>query len=211
MKNMFKQNHRRSIRLHGYDYSQNGMYYITLCIQNHLCLLGKINDHVMVHNNAGSMINTWWHKIPKKFPDIVLDEFIIMPNHFHAIIINNGSVGADPCVCPFPKPCVCPNNSQIINLLKTHDIFQKRDTSQKYDVSRFIGIEGEHMGSHLHRVVQWFKTMTTNEYIRNVKTIGWPSFNCKLWQRNYYEHIIRDYDSYQRIKKYIIDNPMNWG
>ncbi|HPK45518.1 MAG TPA: hypothetical protein PLV62_11100, partial [Spirochaetota bacterium] len=62
----------------------------------------------------------------------------------------------------------------------------------------------------LHRVVQWFKTMSTNEYIRGVKQLGWQSFNGKLWQRNYWDHIIRDEQSYQRIAEYIINNPKNW-
>ncbi len=190
--------HRRSIRLHRYNYAQNGMYFVTICIQNHLCLLGEIRNHVMVPNNACFMINKWWDKIPGKFSDIILDEFIIMPNHFHAIVINNGSVGADPCVCPITDPCVYPTNTQTNDLSQTHDISQS------------FGIEGEHMGSPLHRVIQWFKTMTTNEYIRNVKSIGWKPFDVKLWQRNFYEHVIRDFDSYIRIKNYIRDNPVNW-
>jgi len=59
-------------------------------------------------------------------------------------------------------------------------------------------------------VVQWFKTMTTNEYIRGVKTMGWTPFNGKLWQRNYWEHIIRNEKSYQTISDYIINNPAKW-
>ena len=69
---------------------------------------------------------------------------------------------------------------------------------------------GEHIGSPLHRVVQWFKTMTTNDYIRGVKNLGWQPFDGKLWQRNYYEHIIRDEKSYNNISNYIINNPLNW-
>jgi hypothetical protein len=59
-------------------------------------------------------------------------------------------------------------------------------------------------------VMDWFKTMTTNEYIRGVKNLGWPPFDRKLWQRNYYEHIIRDEQSYERIAEYIISNPAKW-
>jgi REP element-mobilizing transposase RayT len=62
----------------------------------------------------------------------------------------------------------------------------------------------------VHRVVQWFKTMTTNEYIRGVKTKKWQSFRGKLWQRNYYEHIIRNKRSYQNISAYILKNPAKW-
>jgi REP element-mobilizing transposase RayT len=69
---------------------------------------------------------------------------------------------------------------------------------------------GEHIGSPLHSVVQWFKTMTTNEYIRGVKTLGWQPIDKKLWQRNYHEHIIRNEKTYQYIANYIINNPEKW-
>ena len=69
---------------------------------------------------------------------------------------------------------------------------------------------GAHTGSPLSSVVQWFKTMSTNEYIRGVKQLGWPPFDRKLWQRNYYEHIIRDDASLQTIAYYIINNPSQW-
>ena len=69
---------------------------------------------------------------------------------------------------------------------------------------------GEHTGSPLRAVVQWFKTMTTNEYIRGVKQNGWLRFDGKLWQRNYYDHIIRNENELNRIRRYIVDNPAKW-
>lgn len=72
-------------------------------------------------------------------------------------------------------------------------------------------VTGEHIGSPLGGVVQWFKTMTTNEYIRGVKQLGWAPFNGKLWQRNYWENIIRNEQSFQRVSAYIINNPKNWN
>lgn len=206
-----KNHHRRSIRLRHYNYAQNGMYYVTLCIQHHLCMLGEIKNNVMINNDAGNMIDKWLQKIPDKFRDIILDECIVMPNHIHAILINKGSfgfddpgnpvgsddsVGADPCVCPINDTPIDSNQSIV--------------TSKSIDTPPFYGVEGEHMGSPLHRVIQWIKTMSTNEYIRNVKSNGWPTFDRKLWQRNYYERIIRDNESYQRIKQYIIDDPLKW-
>ena len=71
--------------------------------------------------------------------------------------------------------------------------------------------EGEHTGSPLHEIVQWFKTMTTNEYVRNVKQQNWPPFIGRLWQCNYYEHIIRNEDELNRIREYIINNPLYWS
>lgn len=72
-------------------------------------------------------------------------------------------------------------------------------------------ILGEHTGSPLHEIGQWFKTMTTNEYIRNVKSNNWKRFDRKLWQRNYCEHIIRSEQSYEKISEYIINNPKKWN
>ena len=89
-------NNRRSIRLTGYDYSQSGMYFITICNQDKDCLYGEIMKGEMILNDAGNMINKWWNKIPEKFNAFELDTYQIMPNHFHAIIINNTTVGANP-------------------------------------------------------------------------------------------------------------------
>ncbi|MFH2003299.1 MAG: hypothetical protein ABIK27_00910 [Bacteroidota bacterium] len=85
-----KIHHRRSIRLKGYDYSQAGAYFITICIQHRECLFGKIVNGEMVLNDAGKMIDEWWQKIQDKFPDIEFGEYQIMSNHFHAIVINVG-------------------------------------------------------------------------------------------------------------------------
>ena len=174
--------HRRSIRLKGYDYSQAGLYFVTICVQNNEHLFGKIENKKMVLNDAGKMIEKWCAKLPIKYPDITLGEYIIMPNHFHAIIINNGNIvhrRGEPTCSPITGNC---------------------DKSS----------QGEHVGSPLHGVVRWFKTMTTNEYIRNVKTLGWKPFDKKLWQRNYYEIIIRNNRACKFIANYIINNPATW-
>lgn len=87
-------------------------------------------------------------------------------------------------------------------------------TPAGFDFGQFdhhIGVFGEHKGTPLSAVIQWFKTMSTNEYIRNVKTTDWPPFDRKLWQRNYYEHIVRSDDELNRIQYYIINNPIVWN
>lgn len=173
--------HRRSIRLKGYDYSGSGLYFITICVQDQTCLFGRVVQDEMVWNDAGRMIEKWYAEIENKFPDIQCNEHIVMPNHFHCIVHN---VGAD---------------------------LRVRPDNQNTGGEQPENIWGEHVGSPLHRVVQWFKTMTTNEYIRNVKAQDWPRFNGKLWQRNYHEHIIRNEQSLQRIRHYILNNPAQWG
>ncbi len=104
-----------------------------------------------------------------------------MPNHSHAIITN---VGKDPVGADLR---VCP------------------------DGHRHGHTTGEHTGSPLHQVIQWFKTMTTNEYIRGVKQYGWTPFPGRLWQRNYYEHIVRNEYEMSRIREYIRNNPAQWA
>ncbi len=183
--------HRKSIRLKGYDYSQAGLYFITICVQDRKSLFGKIagGDNVgvenlqplhhhqpeMVLNDAGNIADKCWLEIPKHFPNAVLHEYIVMPNHVHGIVelIQTGS----------------PNGSlvgvQNFEPLPTRNEFRKI-------IPHSIGsiIRGYKIG-----VTKWFRNNTDIE---------------NVWQRNYYEHIIRDEKSYQRISEYIINNPKNW-
>jgi putative transposase len=203
--------HRRSIRLKGYDYAQAGLYFITICCQrrgNSAWLpFGEIENGEMILNDAGMMVEKWYYELENKFADIKCHEMIVMPNHFHCIVEN---VGADLRVCP---NSISKTGADISDGGNTNtDISDGGNTNTDIsDGGNTHYIEGEHIGSPLHRVVQWFKTMTTNEYIRGVKTLGWQPFDGKLWQRNYWEHIIRDEQSYQRISEYIIKNPAKWA
>ena len=81
--------HRHSMRLQGFDYTQEGAYFVTVCIQDRACLFGDISDGKMILNEAGLMAERHWHDIPTHFPHIELDEFVIMPNHVHGIIVIN--------------------------------------------------------------------------------------------------------------------------
>jgi len=183
---------RKSIRLKYYDYSQAGMYFVTVCVDKHKSVFGSINNGKMALNDVGNMVEKWWKKLPAKFNNIGNDIYIIMPNHIHGII---SIVGADPCVCPDivgADPCVCPD---IVGA----------DPCVCPDSKK-----GEHTGSPLHKIIQWFKTMSTNEYIRNVKNAGWPPFDKKFWQRNFYEHIIRNEKELESIYDYIQNNPNRW-
>ena len=175
--------HRRSIRLQGYDYSQAGVYFVTICVQHRLCLLED--------TAVSAMIQTWWEKLPEKFPMVILDVFVIMPNHIHFIIIIDHNVGAHPRVRPEP----------------VHDsrLGQAHDQGQTHGAAPM----GE-MPPTLGMIVQWFKTMTTNAYIRGVKAQNWEPFPGKLWQRNYYEKIIRNERQLTAVREYIYNNPNNW-
>ncbi|HID28413.1 MAG TPA: transposase, partial [Desulfobacterales bacterium] len=94
--------HRRSIRFKGYDYSQTGAYFVTICTQNRECLFGDIVNEKMVLNDAGRMIQTIWDEMPEHYFGVAMDIFQIMPNHVHGIVIltNPVTVGAGPRACP---------------------------------------------------------------------------------------------------------------
>lgn len=161
--------HRRSIRLKGFDYSQNGAYFITLCTQGRKCMFGEIKGGEMNLNDAGEMAQQCWHEIPKHYPPVVLDEFIVMPNHIHGILMieNHDNVGANDYSPVSPQR---PNGT-----------------------SKTIGA-----------IIRRFKIGVTKWCHTNTNT-------PVVWQRNYYEHIIRDDDDLNHIREYIINNPIDWN
>ena len=131
-------------------------------------------------NDAGRMVERWWLKLDDKFENVETDAFVVMPNHFHGIImVGNDVVGAGLRACP--------------------DERHKEGHPQR----------GAPTVS-LPDVMYGFKSMTTTLYRRGVETKGWPPFHKRLWQRNYYEHVIRNEEGLNRIREYIRNNPMNW-
>jgi putative transposase len=185
---------RRNIRLKGYDYARGGAYFVTTCTQDRACLFGEIVDDTVRLNDAGVVVETWWLELGRKFPSVQTDEYVVMPNHLHGILVieETRPVGADLVGADLR---VCPGTGTVTGT-------------------------GAHAGApqpaplrrtSLSEMVQWFKTMSTNAYIQGVKEAAWPAFRGRVWQRNYYEHIVRDEDSLQRIRKYINDNPLQWS
>lgn len=221
---------RKNLRLDGYDYSKAGLYYITICVQDRLCLFGEIINHEMILTPAGLMIEKWYWEMENKYPDKKCHEMVVMPNHFHCIIEN--------------MPQIIGNGTNTMNAHNktpndhTPDVRTPDDhTSDDHVGSPLRGrpdMRGRpNMPGHpiMHNpkckspygpnntvthatigaAMDWFKTMTTNEYIRGVKQHQWQRFNQKLWQRNYYEHIVRNQTDYLRIAQYINQNPNNWN
>ena len=94
--------HRRSIRLGGYDYSQPGAYFVTVCAQNRECLFGELVDNKMRLNDAGRMVESVWEELPRHYAGIDIDAFVAMPNHIHGIImlLDGDVVGAGPRARP---------------------------------------------------------------------------------------------------------------
>ena len=192
--------HRRSIRLKGYDYSQAGLYFITICCQNRECRFGDVVNGKMQLNDAGTMVEKEWLKLPERFKNIQLHDYVVMPNHFHAIL---EIVGATLEVAQNDGNAQNEHNAQNDDNIENVDNAQK---GQPQGIAPTDAVKNKTVGD----MVGAFQSIVTVEYIRGVKTLGWPSFNGKLWQRNYWEHIIRDEKSYQRISEYIINNPGEW-
>ncbi|WP_299464856.1 transposase [uncultured Microscilla sp.] len=156
---------RRSIRLPGYDYTQESLYYITLCCQNRLKLFGEVVNSELVPNAAGKMVEEEWKALTTRFPEIRLHAYVVMPNHFHA----------------------------VVEMCSTEQIDSKNEKPPT-----------------LGNIIAGFKSIVTVNYIRGVKELGWQPFDKKVWQRNYWEHIIRNDQAYQKITEYIIENPIYW-
>ena len=183
--------YRRSIRLQGYDYSQPGAYFVTVCVQEKECLFGKILGEEIQLNDAGQMVERWWSELANKFAGVETDESIVMPNHFHGIL---GIVGAALCGRPSGD----------------EDSFAAGGHPHRGAPTEGI----EHLRKEaptLGDIVDWFKTMVTNGYIRGVKGNGWTPFPRRLWQRGYYEHIVRSEDELNKIREYIALNPARWA
>ncbi|MFZ4554848.1 MAG: REP-associated tyrosine transposase [Pseudanabaena sp.] len=146
--------HRRSIRLQGYDYSQSGAYFITICTFQRQHLFGEVNNGEMQLNVIGQVISAIWQKIPQHFPNVKLDEFVLMPDHLHGIIV----------------------------------ILEQADKSHS-----------------LVTIMQNFKSISTRKINKINQNSGVP-----IWQRNYYERIVRDDQELHRLREYILANPESW-
>jgi len=225
--------HRRSIRLKGYDYSQEGLYFITLCIQNKDCLFGEIVENQMLLNDAGKMVEKWVRELKNKYPGIDFGEYVVMPNHFHCIIeILSGNVVEKIAILKEKGTSVLEKGASVVEkgasvVEKGASVVEKGASVVEKGAS--VVEKGAHTGAPLRErtsekygmnnikynatigdMLDWFKTMSTNEYIRGVKSFNWKRFDRKLWQVNYWEHIIREQQSYENISGYISDNPAKW-
>jgi len=185
-----QKHHRCSIRLKGYDYSQAGLYFISICTQNRACLFGEIENGEMILNDAGRMVENEWLKLPERFQNIALHEYIVMPNHFHAILEIAGAT------------LVVDQNNVVVQ--------NNNERGQPQGIAPTESETNTAMGEIVGVMVGAFESIATVEYIRGVKTDNWQPFDKKLWQRNYWEHIIRNEQSYLKISEYIINNPAKW-
>jgi REP element-mobilizing transposase RayT len=294
MKSNFGNYKRRSFRLQWYDYSTPGAYFITICTHNKECIFGKIENNQTQLNEIGKIVAQTWEKLPDRFPNIICDEFIIMPNHIHCIIFINNALDENNVSLSFEAPMQTKQNLDVgatqekpdtvgvihelplqpyiktpgtvgaihelpHNHIKntpgtvgaTHELpdtvgaihelphnhiknnqhtvgaihelplqtshLENKELHQQKDINKNNTPSTEtHQDEIINRAIQrrrmllpkiigYFKMNTAKQINQLRQTPGVP-----VWQRNYYEHVIRNDDDLYEIRKYIKYNPLNW-
>jgi REP element-mobilizing transposase RayT len=161
--------HRRSIRLPGYDYRTPGAYFITICSWQRECLFGEVINDKMQLSPYGKTVLFNWSLLPKRYQNVALDNFIVMPNHVHGIIVLKGS--------------------------------PERNSTE----SKKFG----HRKSKIHPLSEIVRGLKTSS-ARRINQMRYLT-SLSVWQRGYYEHIIRNEESLVAIREYIVNNPLLWG
>jgi REP element-mobilizing transposase RayT len=167
-----ERHHRRSIRLKRHDYARAGAYFVTICAKDRECLFGQIEGETVILSEDGRLVDECWHLLPRHFPNVELDAFVLMPNHVHGIIwiTDMGMDRGTACRAP--------------------------------TVERF----GHPVSHSLPTIIRSFKS-AVSQRINERRTIP----GVLVWQRNYYEHIIRSDEELNRIREYIANNPAQWA
>jgi REP element-mobilizing transposase RayT len=160
-----KEQHRRrnSVRYPGYDYAQAVVVFVTVCTSGRQTLFGVVIDQAVSLSPAGELVHDTWQRVPERFPGVLLDAWIVMPDHLHGILV----MGADPDM-PFSP-----------------------DTT------------GD--------IIRWFKSTTVAGYRKDVVEGGWTPYDRHLWQRGYYDHVVRNDTDLDRVRRYIAANPARWS
>ncbi|MFV0158248.1 hypothetical protein OBK24_07235 [Empedobacter falsenii] len=191
--------HRKSIRLADYDYSQAGLYFVTLVCQDRAQLFGDIKDGIMYLNEFGQIAAGEWLHTQEVRNNVVLHEFVVMPNHIHGIIEILFPKESSNIVGAFKSPSQ--TIGAIVRGYKIATIKRIKELGSKGENSKSEDSKGEDSKGEL----QFAPTVPTAPTRGIIKSLDY-----KIWQRNYYEHIIRDEKAYINISNYIIENPLNW-
>ncbi len=235
---------RRSICLEQHDYSSAGAYYATICTETRgINWFGAVSSSDGVQlSPAGEMVRCELERLPQRFTNLEIDEFIVMPDHVHVIFILHAAPDLEPVqpvaprndadtsirrgelnVRPAPHAERRTNPIQSVALNPNHP----SPSSESESALGVRAVKGEHAvrpyanasarGGYVHpngtqadsigRIVQLFKTFTTQEYIKGVRGQGWPQFEKRFWERNYWERVIRDDAELEVRRAYIAGNP----
>lgn len=212
---------RRSIRLKGYDYTQAGAYFVTVCTHQRVHLFGQVADGGMMPNALGDIVQRCWDAIPEHMPHAAVGEFIVMPNHVHGIVVIReramdaglaGAVGAGGVGARHDAPRMDADDSDRTGIITPSVL--PGGSGARHDAplrnARPAGPRTKPPGiprGALGQIVASYKTAVTRIAYRD----GLIPRGTPIWQRNYYERIIRDTAAHDRIAQYIAENPANWG
>ncbi len=169
------------MRLKAFDYSSPGAYFVTAVTSRRASLFGAIVEGQMRANAAGQAVTQVWDSLPGRFRGVEIGHSIVMPNHFHGIVVLHGMVGAA--------------------LVAAQGFNPNPDRA---------GTSPAPTDPTLGNLIGAFKSLVTRAYMLGVRQNGWPPFQRPLWQRNYYEHVIRDQMDWDRIRRYIEANVSRW-
>jgi putative transposase len=199
---------RRSIRLPGYDYTRAGAYFITMCAHRRAFLFGEIVAGEMRLNEYGEIVRAVWLEIPAHFPHVELGEFVVMPDHVHAIIIvraredgeeivGEEKVGEEKVGARIVGARIVGARHAVPQLLETLEPAPRPENLERF---------GKPVAGSIPTIVRSFKSAVAKRINERRRTPGAP-----VWQRNYYERVIRDERAYNHIAAYIQANPTQWG
>lgn len=226
MQNKFKNKYRiPSTRLQTWDYSKNGAYFITICTQNREHFFGNIQNGMMQLSEIGKLAERYWLEIPEHFPFVELENFVVMPNHFHGILIINNIPNSVETRFIASNNChennennetrlIASNNNENIENNETRLIASNNnENNDENNETRLIASLQENRGGfsgdknpmlheNISKIIRWYK--------------GRCSFECRkinsnfAWQSRFHDHIIRNSQSFETIQNYIFENPLNW-
>jgi REP element-mobilizing transposase RayT len=181
-----------------YDYAALGAYFVTVCAYEGAHIFGNIRKGVMELNAVGKIVRNEWLKTAELRPNIRLDEFVVMPNHFHAVVWIVGRGRIDDVLFCRGTARRAPTKQNI------GPIKQTVTPSRPYRTPVFEQFGQPVIGS-IPTIVRSFKSAVTN------RARAFSGARDQIWQRNYHERVIRDDQALWAIRKYIRDNPLNWA
>ena len=179
-----------STRLQNWDYSWNGRYFITINTAYREYFFGQVSNQIMQLSSIGELAHRFWHEIPDHFPHVYLDAYVVMPNHIHGIVILDN---------PYDNKWDYSDQSEDEKNGKDQNNFTDTLSSSLTPGQKRFQNQGQNT---ISSIIGSYKSVVT----RNARKIN-QDFG---WQNRFWDHIIRDKKSYQRIRRYIINNPKNW-
>jgi REP element-mobilizing transposase RayT len=183
---MFIKHDRQSIRLVGFDYTRRGAYFVTICVFERAHIFGRIREGIMEPNRMGEIVLDEWRKTPIIRPYVDLDEYVLMPNHFHGILWLG-----DP-----PMVGTCTRLDDGGTWLDGRGTARRAPTVERF---------GKPVAGSIPTIIRAFKSAATKRIHETRPHYG------QIWQRNYYERIIRSEEELYAVRRYIRDNPAKWG